>query len=99
MLYMIVGVCAPGSQKRRETARPDHLKRLQSLLEEGRLVLAGPCPAVDSEDPGPAGYSGGLIIAEFPTLTDATAWAHSDPYVQADVYREISIKPFRQSLP
>ncbi|MDA8361370.1 MAG: YciI family protein [Gammaproteobacteria bacterium] len=99
MLYVIIGHAAPGSHERRAKARPDHLKRLTSLQDEGRLVVAGPLPAVDSPDPGPAGYTGGLIIAEFPSLSAATTWAHDDPYVHADVYHEITIKPFVQALP
>lgn len=99
MLYMIVGQIAPDSSARREAARPDHLQRLHALLNEGRLVLAGPCPAVDSPDPGPAGYTASLIVAEFPSLTEATAWAHDDPYKRAGVYQDIVVRPFRQTLP
>ncbi|HUW99220.1 MAG TPA: YciI family protein [Acidiferrobacter sp.] len=99
MLYMIVGQVRPDSAARREAARPDHLQRLQTLLDQGRLVLAGPCPAIDSPDPGLAGYSAGLIVAEFSSLTEATAWAHNDPYVYANVYQDIVVRPFRQALP
>ncbi len=99
MLYMIMGLVEPGSHERRAKARPDHLKRLTALQNEGRLVIAGPLPAVDSPDPGPAGYTGGLIVAEFPSLSAATAWAQEDPYIQADVYRDIVVKPFVQALP
>jgi len=99
MLYMIVGQIGPDSVARREAARPDHLQRLHALLNEGRLVLAGPCPAIDCPDPGPAGYSAGLIVAEFPSLAEATTWAQDDPYVHADVYQEIVVRPFRQALP
>ncbi len=99
MLYMIVGQIAPDSNARREAARPDHLQRLHTLLNEGRLVLAGPCPAVDSRDPGPAGYTASLIVAEFSSLTEATAWAEDDPYKRAGVYQDIAVRPFRQTLP
>ncbi|MHB8254165.1 MAG: YciI family protein [Acidiferrobacter sp.] len=99
MLYMIVGHIGPDSVARREAARPDHLRRLRALLNEGRLVLAGPCPAVDSPDPGPAGYSAGLIVAEFSSLAEATAWAQDDPYTHAHIYQKIDVRPFRQALP
>ncbi len=99
MLYMIVGQIAPDSSTRREAARPDHLQRLHALLDKGRLVLAGPCPAVDSPDPGPAGYVASLIVADFPSLADATAWAQDDPYKHAGVYQDIVVRPFRQTLP
>lgn len=99
MLYAIVGEDAAGSLERRLSARPAHLERLKALQEAGRLVLAGPCPAVDSPDPGPAGFSGSLIVAEFPSLTDAQAWADADPYVAAGVYARVSVKPFKKVLP
>lgn len=99
MLYMIVGQTQPDSGERREAARPGHLHRLRALLDEGRLVLAGPCPAVDSPDPGPAGYTASLIVAEFPSLAEANAWIQDDPYVHAQVYGEIVVRPFRQILP
>jgi uncharacterized protein YciI len=99
MLYAIVGEDAAGSLERRLSARPAHLERLKSLQEAGRLVLAGPCPAVDSPDPGPAGFSGSLIVAEFPSLADAQAWADADPYVAAGVYARVSVKPFKKVLP
>ncbi len=99
MLYAIVGEDAAGSLERRLSARPVHLERLKALQEAGRLVLAGPCPAVDSPDPGPAGFSGSLIVAEFPSLADAQAWADADPYVAAGVYARVSVKPFKKVLP
>lgn len=99
MLYAIVGEDAAGSLERRLSARPAHLERLKALQEAGRLVLAGPCPAVDSPDPGPAGFSGSLIVAEFPSLADAQAWADADPYVAAGVYARVSVKPFKKVLP
>ncbi|MGD9788877.1 MAG: YciI family protein [Sulfuricellaceae bacterium] len=99
MLYAIVGEDAAGSLERRLSARPAHLERLKALQEAGRLVLAGPCPAVDSPDPGPAGFSGSLIVAEFPSLADAQAWADADPYVAVGVYARVSVKPFKKVLP
>ncbi|MFP5441301.1 MAG: YciI family protein [Gammaproteobacteria bacterium] len=99
MLYAISGEDAPGSLDARLAARPAHLARLQALLAAGRLVLAGPHPAIDSENPGPAGFTGSLIVAEFPSLAEAQAWADADPYVAAGVYRAVSVKPFRRVLP
>ncbi|MCK9533061.1 MAG: YciI family protein [Gammaproteobacteria bacterium] len=85
--------------ERRLAARPEHLKRLEALKNEGRLVLAGPHPAIDSEDPGPAGFSGSLVVADFASLEAARAWAEADPYVAAGVYAEVAVKPFRKVLP
>ena len=99
MLYMIHGEDVPGSLDVRLAARPAHLERLQALQAEGRLILAGPCPAIDSPDPGPAGFSGSLIVAEFPSLSDARAWAEADPYVAAGVYARVSVTPFKKVLP
>lgn len=99
MLYLILGEDAPDTLAARLAARPAHLARLQSLVEEGRLVLAGPCPAIDSPDPGPAGFSGSLIVAEFPSLEEAEAWAAADPYVAAGVYARVTVKPFKRVLP
>ncbi len=99
MWYAIIGTDVPDSLERRKAARPAHLARLAALTEAGRLLLAGPFPAIDAEDPGPAGFSGSLIIAEFPDLAAAQAWADADPYVAAGVYREVSVKPFRRVLP
>jgi uncharacterized protein YciI len=99
MLYMIHGEDTPDSLQKRLTARPAHLDRLQALQAAGRLILAGPCPAIDSPDPGPAGFSGSLIVAEFPSLNDAQEWANADPYVAAGVYVRVSVKPFKKVLP
>ena len=99
MWYAIVGTDNPDSLAGRKASRPAHLARLKQLLDEGRLLLAGPFPAIDSPDPGPAGFSGSLIVAEFPSLTDAQAWADADPYRAAGVYRETSVKPFLKALP
>ena len=99
MWYAIVGSDVPDSLARRLSVRPAHLERLNRLREEGRLLLAGPFPAVDAEDPGPAGFSGSLIVAEFADLAAAKAWADADPYVAAGVYREVAVRPFRKTLP
>lgn len=99
MWYAIEGYDAPGTLDRRLQARPTHLARLQTLKEAGRLLLAGPCPAIDAEDPGPAGFSGSLVVAEFETLAAARAWAESDPYVEAGVYARVEVRPFRPVLP
>lgn len=99
MLYVIAGEDRPDSLSDRLAARPAHLARLQELQAQGRLVLAGPCPAIDSPDPGPAGFSGSVIVAEFPSLEDARAWADADPYVAAGVYQAVSVKPFKKVLP
>ena len=99
MLYLIQGEDAPGTLDQRLAARPAHLERLHALQAAGRLVLAGPCPAIDSPDPGPAGFSGSLIVAEFPSLEDARAWADADPYVAAGVYARVAVKPFKKVLP
>ncbi len=99
MLYAIVAQDAPGSLERRLAARPAHLARLTALQGEGRLLLAGPFPAVDAADPGPAGFTGSLIVAEFASLEDAEAWAKADPFVAAGVYAQVTVKPFRKTLP
>ncbi len=99
MLYTIIGQDAPNSLEKRMAARPAHLARLQALQEEGRLLLAGPFPAVDALDPGAAGYTGSLIVAEFASLQAAREWARTDPYAAADVFRQISVQPFRKVLP
>jgi uncharacterized protein YciI len=99
MLYAIIGADVPGTLDRRLAARPQHLARLNALQAEGRLVLAGPFPAIDAADPGPAGFSGSLIVAEFVSLEDARAWADADPYVAAGVYAGVSVKPFKRVLP
>lgn len=89
----------PNSLDRRLAARPAHLERLNALQAEGRLVLAGPHPTIDSPDPGPAGFSGSLIVAEFPSQNDAQAWAEQDPYMAAGVYRQVTVKPFKKVFP
>lgn len=99
MLYAIVGEDVDRSLEARRRARPAHLARLEALRDEGRLVLAGPCPAVDGSDPGEAGFTGSLIVAEFESLEQARAWADSDPYKSAGVYAHISVKPFNKVLP
>lgn len=99
MFYAIIGEDRPGTLDQRMAARPDHVARLQALQAEGRLLLAGPCPAIDSPDPGPAGFSGSIIIAEFDSLEAARAWADADPYVAAGVYEKVTVKPFKKVLP
>ncbi|MBK9956297.1 MAG: YciI family protein [Rhodocyclaceae bacterium] len=99
MLYLIFGEDLPDSLERRLAVRPAHLARLNALKAEGRLALAGPCPAIDSPDPGPAGFTGSLIVAEFPSFADARAWADADPYIAAGVFAGITVKPFRKVLP
>ncbi len=99
MFYAIVGDDVPGSLDKRLAARPAHLARLEQLQADGRLLLAGPFPAIDAADPGPAGFSGSLIVAEFDSLADAQAWADADPYVAAGVYSSVSVRPFRKVLP
>lgn len=99
MLYVINGEDVPDSLEKRMTVRSEHLKRIQALQETGRLILAGPYPAIDSQDPGPAGFSGSLIVAEFESLDAAQAWANNDPYVSAGVYRRVIVKPFKKVLP
>lgn len=99
MWYAIVGDDVPDSLEKRLAARPAHIERLKALLAAGRLLLAGPFPAVDGEDPGPAGFTGSLIVAEFPSLAEARAWADADPYVAAGVYARVSVRPFKKALP
>jgi uncharacterized protein YciI len=99
MLYMIMGEDTPASLEQRRAVRPAHLKRLTDLQQAGRLILAGPCPAIDSPDPGSAGFSGSLIVAEFPSLEAAQTWADADPYVAAGVYAKVLVKPFNKALP
>lgn len=99
MLYAIIGDDAPGSLAKRLAARPAHLERLKELQDAGRLVLAGPCPAIDSPDPGPAGFAGSLIVAEFESLVDAQAWVAADPYVTEGVFANTLVRPFRKVLP
>lgn len=99
MWYVIHGTDVNNSLERRLAVRAQHLARLQKLQDDGRLLLAGPCPAVDSNDPGPAGFSGSLIVADFDSLDEARAWADDDPYVKAGVYARVEVKPFRKVLP
>lgn len=99
MYYSIIGVDREDSLEARLDARPRHLARLQALLEEGRLLLAGPHPAIDSDDPGPAGFTGSLIVAEFPDLAEARRWADDDPYTLSGVYASVTVKPFKKVLP
>lgn len=99
MLYAIISEDQADSLPRRLEARPAHLARLKALQDEGRLILAGPHPAVDSEDPGQAGFSGSLVVAEFTDLAAAEAWANADPYMEANVYAKVTVKPFKKVLP
>lgn len=99
MWYAIEGHDGEGVLERRRDARSAHLARLEALRDAGRLLLAGPCPAIDAEDPGPAGFSGSIVIAEFESLEAARAWANADPYVAAGVYERVDVRPFRPVLP
>ncbi len=99
MLYCIIATDRENSLEERMAARPAHVERLRQLQSEGRLLLAGPNPAIDAEDPGQAGFTGSLIVAEFPSLTDAESWAAIDPYVSSGVYKHVSVKPFRKVFP
>ncbi len=99
MLYSIVGEDVPNSLSKRQSTRPAHVARLTLLNEEGRLILAGPHPSIDASDPGPAGFSGSLIVAEFASLEEAQQWADADPYIEAGIYNTVTVKPFIQALP
>ena len=99
MLYAIIAQDVENSLQNRLSARPRHIERLTALQEQGRLILAGPHPAVDSEDPGKAGFSGSLVVAEFESLQEAKAWADADPYVVAGVYASVTVKPFKKVFP
>ncbi|HRJ52195.1 MAG TPA: YciI family protein [Candidatus Thiothrix moscowensis] len=99
MLYVIIGEDVDGSLEQRLAARPAHLERLFALRDAGRLFVAGPNPAIDNNDPGAAGFTGSIIIAEFDSLDAAQAWADADPYKAADVYRQVTVKPFKKVLP
>ena len=99
MLYAIICEDVPNSLPLRMPVRPDHLKRVQALVDAGRLVIAGPHPAEDTEDPGDAGFTGSLIIAEFDSLSEAQSWAAADPYQAAGVYASVTVKPFKKVLP
>ena len=96
---MICATDVANSLDKRLAARPAHLERLNALKAEGRLIMAGPFPAVDSPDPGPAGFTGSLVVAEFESLEDAQAWADSDPYIEAGVYESVIVKPYKRVLP
>lgn len=99
MLYAILSEDVPNSLEIRLKTRPAHLARLETLKAQGRLILAGPHPAIDSPDPGNAGFSGSLIVAEFPSLHEAHTWAQADPYYAAGVYAQVTVKPFKKVLP
>lgn len=99
MLYVITGTDNENSLEKRLSVRPAHLERLKALQNQGRLLMAGPFPAIDSDDPGTAGFTGSLIVAEFASLYEAKMWADSDPYVEAGVYHSVSVKPFKRVLP
>ncbi len=99
MWYAIISEDVEDSLPKRATAREAHLARLHELIDAGRLLIAGPHPAVDSDEPGPAGFTGSLVVAEFDTLEDARAWADDDPYVAAGVYATVTVKPFKRVLP
>lgn len=99
MLYALIGEDVPDSLDKRAAARPAHLARLKQLQDEGRLLLAGPFPAIDAPDPGPAGFTGTLVVAEFPSQAQAEAWLSEDPYVNQGVFARTSVRPFRKVLP
>ena len=99
MLYAIISQDVPASGPLRAKARPKHIERLEILKNAGRLILAGPCPAIDSNDPGPAGFTGSLVVAEFESLEKARQWADADPYVASGVYADVIVKPFKYVLP
>lgn len=99
MLYAIIGEDVADSLQKRKQVREQHIKRLQRLQDEGRMVLAGPNPKIDSDDPGPAGFTGSIIIAEFESLEAARSWADADPYLEAGVYASVTVKPFKQVFP
>ncbi len=99
MLYAIIAEDKPNSLDKRLATRPEHVVRLEKLKEQGQLILAGPHPAIDNEDPGSAGFTGSLIIAEFNSFEDAQSWANADPYIKAGVYEHVTVKPFKKVLP
>jgi uncharacterized protein YciI len=99
MLYAITGHDVPDSLEKRLASRPAHVARLQTLQAQGRLLLAGPCPSVDAEDPGVAGYTGSLIVAEFASIQDAQSWADADPYLAGGVYKQVDVRPFKKTFP
>lgn len=99
MLYVLIGEDAPGTLEARMAARPAHLARLEALRDEGRLLMAGPMPAIDSPDPGPAGFFGSLVVAEFGSLREAEQWLSADPYVEQGVFARTSVRPYKKVLP
>ena len=99
MLYAIIGEDRPGTLAERLAARPAHLERLKALHDAGRLLAAGPCPAIESPDPGPAGFTGSVVLAEFDSLASAQTWAEADPYSAAGVYAKVTVKPFKNVFP
>jgi uncharacterized protein YciI len=99
MWFAIIAEDVADSLEKRKAARPAHIERLQKLLDEGRLFVAGAFPAIESEDPGPAGFTGSMILAQFPSQAEAQTWADADPYIAAGVYAKVTIKPFRKALP
>ena len=99
MWYVIIGHDKPNSLENRLAVREQHLERLNALKSQGRLFVAGPCPAIDNEDPGPNGFTGSVIIAEFNSLDEAQAWADKDPYIANGVYERVDVKPFKKVLP
>lgn len=99
MYYAIMAEDHPNSLEKRLAARPAHVERLKALANDGRLLVAGPHPAIDSEDPGPAGFTGSLVIAEFASLEEAQIWADTDPYIDAGVYQQVRVKPYKKVLP
>ena len=99
MLYAVISEDVENSLELRMSVRPEHVARLVALKDSGKLVLAGPHPAIDSDDPGTNGFTGSLIVAEFDSLEDAQAWADTDPYIEAGVYKKVTVKPFKKVLP
>nr|WP_324259200.1 YciI family protein [Cellvibrio fontiphilus] len=99
MHYAIISEDVANSLDKRKTARPAHLARLQQLTDEGRLMIAGPHPAIDNDNPGDAGFTGSLVVAEFNSLEEAQRWANEDPYLTAGVYAKVTVKPFKKVLP
>ncbi len=99
MLYIIIGEDSKDSLSKRAANREAHLERLHALKDQGRLVLAGPMPAIDAVDPGPAGFTGSVIIAEFPSLAEAQRWADAEPYLSGGVYTQVTVQPFKKVLP
>lgn len=99
MFYAIISQDVKGSLEKRKKVRAAHIARLQALQKEGRMLIAGPHPAIDSEDPGPAGFTGSLIVAEFESLEEAQSWADADPYIEAGVYEKVLVKPFKKVFP